>query len=217
MVEATPPKNFGPLARREARLAWTLLAPTLLVVAIVVIVPLVSIFWISFKPIELSDLRPVVPISKEFLRGNPQKAGDQAEIHYKLRNSSRDVSITDIKLRDVIPEGLIIINLDERCSIENSILNCKFNIFSGGYRETVKISVEVTSFYFDESINIKQSVPQINGNAENILTNLNFSLENFKRIFDGEEFSRVLFVTIIYTFFCTIGAILFGLFAALVL
>ena len=46
---------------------------------------------------------------------------------------------------------------------------------------------------------------------------MNFSTENFKLIFDGEEFSQVLYVTLFYTFFGTIGAIIFGLFAALLL
>ena len=218
MVEAsTPPKKFGPLARREARLAWSLLLPTLLVVAVVVIVPLLSIFWISFKPIELSDLRPVVPISKEFFRGKPKMVGDPAEIHYKLRNSSRDVSIEDVALEDMIPEGLIIKNLDERCSIVNLVLKCMFGRFPGGYRETVKIPVIVTPVYFTNFIMPQRTKPRMSGKAENILTNLKFSTANFKLIFDGNEFSQVLYVTLFYTFFGTIGAIIFGLFAALLL
>ena len=47
MAEADPPKKLGPLARSESRLAWWLLSPTLFAVAIVVILPLFSIFWIS--------------------------------------------------------------------------------------------------------------------------------------------------------------------------
>ena len=129
MVEATPSKNLGPLARQEARLAWSLLLPTLLIVSLVVIVPLVSIFWISFKPIKLSDLRPVVPISKEFFRGSPESVGDSAEIHYKLRNSSREVSIENVTLEDSVPEGLIIKNLDSRCHLLGSVLKCSLGKF----------------------------------------------------------------------------------------
>ena len=217
MVEANPPKKIGPLARREARFAWSLLLPTLIVVAVVVILPLLSIFWISFKPIKLGDLRPVVPISKEFFRGKPKIVGDTAEIHYKLRNSSGDTLIEDVTLEDIIPEGLIIKNLDERCHIVNSGLKCLLGEFPGGYRETLKISVTVTQVYFAKLIKPQQTLPHMTGKAENILTNLNFSTENFKLIFDGEEFSQVLYVTLFYTFFGTIGAIIFGLFAALLL
>ena len=217
MVEASAPKKIGPLSRLEARLAWSLLLPTLLVVAIVVILPLLAIFWISFKPIKLSDLRPVTPIAKEFFRGSLEKAGDKAEIQYKLRNSSRDVLIEDVSLKDVIPTGLIIQNLDNRCYLIETFLNCRFGEFPAGYRETVKLSVTATPAYFTDLVKPQQSLPLISGRSENILTNFSFSTKNFKHIFDGKEFFQVLYVTMFYTFFGTIGAIIFGLFAALLL
>ena len=74
MTAATPPKGTGPLQRREARLAWSLLLPTISIVSLVVILPLLAIFWISFKPIGLADLRPVAPVVREDLRN----AGDGA-------------------------------------------------------------------------------------------------------------------------------------------
>ncbi|MFW5881571.1 MAG: carbohydrate ABC transporter permease, partial [Roseicyclus sp.] len=61
------------------------------------------------------------------------------------------------------------------------------------------------------------SAPAISGVADNILFNATFTLENFARVFDGGEFWEVLGVTLFYTFFGTIGAILLGLFAALLL
>ena len=64
-----PPKEVGALEKREARLAWGLLFPTIAIVAAVVVLPLLAIFWISFKPIGLADLRPpaVVPSPAERL------------------------------------------------------------------------------------------------------------------------------------------------------
>ncbi len=73
-----PPKGTGPLSRREARLAWSLLLPTILIVSVVVILPLVSIFWISVKPVGLADLRPPAPVVREALRGRPEAPGDPA-------------------------------------------------------------------------------------------------------------------------------------------
>ena len=87
--------------KREARLAWSLLLPTITIVSLVVILPLLSIFWISFKPIGLADLRPPAPVLRESLRGS----GDQMRIEYRLRNSSQDVEITDVTIRDAWPEG----------------------------------------------------------------------------------------------------------------
>lgn len=48
----------GPtLAQREQRLAYSLLLPTVLVVALIVIFPVIWNVWLSFKPISLGDLR----------------------------------------------------------------------------------------------------------------------------------------------------------------
>ena len=47
MADLQPPSGTGPLARREARLAWGLLLPTITAVALVVLLPLLAIFWIS--------------------------------------------------------------------------------------------------------------------------------------------------------------------------
>ena len=55
------------------------------------------------------------------------------------------------------------------------------------------------------------------GYADNILTNLDFTTKNFALIFDAAEFLNVLWVTFFYTVFGTIGALLVGLFAALLL
>ena len=65
MTTAVPPTGTGPLAKREARLAWGLLFPTIFSVSLVVILPLLSIFWVSFKPIGLEDLRPPETVVRE--------------------------------------------------------------------------------------------------------------------------------------------------------
>lgn len=44
------------LAQREARLAYLLLLPTVLVVLLIVIFPVIWNIWLSFKPIQLRDL-----------------------------------------------------------------------------------------------------------------------------------------------------------------
>ena len=112
MDQVAPPKKLGPLAKREETLAWILLLPTVTAVALVIILPLASIFWISFKPIKLSDLRAPTVFYKESLHGKPLQVGDTGEIRYKLRNSSREFSIEKITLQDSIPAGLTITELD---------------------------------------------------------------------------------------------------------
>ena len=217
MAQLAPPKKLGPLAKREERLAWILLLPTVIAVALVIILPLASIFWISFKPIKLSDLRAPTVLFKESFHGKPTQAGDSGEIRYKLRNSSRELSIKNIILIDSLPAGLIIPELDSRCDLKNKVLRCNLGSYPGGYRETIKIPVLITTTYLETKVSPKNSVPILSGNSDYILTNFEFSIENFKKIFDRKEFYQVLNVTLFYTVFGTLGALALGLAAALIL
>ncbi len=217
MTTVTPPKGTGPLARREARLAWGLLFPTLFSVSVVVILPLLAIFWISFKPIQLADLRAPVPFVNEDLRGNPVIGGDEATIRYRLRNSSQDKTIARVTLSDTLPAGLTVTELDPRCTLTDRALFCDLGDWQGGQRETLTLPVTVAQQYFDSGADLEDSAPVMTGKADSTLTNFSFTFENFARIFDGSEFWTVLFATLFYTIFGTFGALLVGLFAALLL
>ena len=210
-------KSNRTLAKKEEQLAWVLLFPTLLIIFSIVILPLISIFWISFKPISLSDLRPPKPIIKERLKGNLEIEGDKGEVHYRIRNSSRDQIINNVKLVDTIPRGLKVLNLDDRCQIDQRKLSCNLGSFKGGYREVLKLKVTSDEIFYINKVLPKETIPKMTGKSENVLTNLNFSLVNFKRIFDRDEFFQVLFVTLFYTVFGTVGALIMGLLAALIL
>lgn len=63
-----PPKGFGALAKREQRLAYLMLLPTFLIVLGIVLGPLLANFWISFKPVQLADLRAATTLVNEQLR-----------------------------------------------------------------------------------------------------------------------------------------------------
>ncbi len=212
-----PPKSLGPLARRQARLAWFLLLPTILSVVLVIILPLMAIFWISFKPIALEDLRPASAIVREQLKGKPKQSGDAAIIRYKIRNSSQKDPIFGITLADEIPASLEVITVDKRCSLKGKNLNCSLGEFEGGQRETLELSVIAKQEFFDKRIRLTDSVVKVTGRGENILTNSEFTLKNFAYIFDSSEFWTVIYATLFYTVFGTIGALVVGLFAALLL
>ncbi|WP_299757431.1 sugar ABC transporter permease [uncultured Boseongicola sp.] len=217
MADIQPPIGTGPLAKREARLAWGLLFPTITAVALVVVLPLLAIFWISVKPVELADLRAPEVVLREDIRGDFDAAGDEATIRYRLRNSSQDQPITGVTFSDVIPEGLTVLSLDDRCNIEGRALNCDFGDWEPGLRETLTIPILVEQAYLDNGLRPQDSPATTTGTASNILTNSTFTLDNFARIFNGDEFVEVLWVTLFYTVFGTIGALLVGLFAALLL
>ncbi|WGW05649.1 carbohydrate ABC transporter permease [Tropicibacter oceani] len=212
MTDMTPPTGTTPLARREARLAWGLLAPTLISVALVVVLPLLAIFWISFKPIGLSDLRPAAAVVRENLRGS----GDDLRIEYRIRNSSQDTEVTDVSLRDTIPDGLVLGELPPQCTLTGRALACDIGTLEPGYNERLLLPASTADEDAAER-SAEDSAPEISGRSDSILTNGTFTLENFARVFDGAEFWSVLWVTLFYTVFGTIGALLVGLFAALLL
>jgi len=217
MQTSTPPKGPGPLQRQETRLAWGMLFPTVASVALVVILPLLAIFWISVKPVSLGDLRPPAPIAKERLRGNIEQAGDVATIEYRLRNSHVSRQITDVRLVDSIPELFRVGELDPRCRMNGRQLTCEFGDWEGGYRETLGIPVTVDAGVQEPMPNIRQSEPEMSGRGDNVLTGFDFTLDNFRHVFDARDFLSVLWATVFYTVFGTIGALVFGLFAALLL
>ncbi|MEO9825821.1 MAG: sugar ABC transporter permease [Paracoccaceae bacterium] len=217
MAEVTPPVGTGPLAKREARLAWGLLFPTITAVALVVVLPLLAIFWISVKPVELADLRAPEVVLREDIRGDDEAVGDEANIRYRLRNSSQEQPISGVSLSDVVPEGLRVGALDERCALEGRTLKCEFGDWEPGLRETLMIPVVIEQAYLDNGLRPQDSPAVTTGKASNVLTNSTFTFDNFTRIFNGDEFVEVLWVTLFYTVFGTIGALLVGLFAALLL
>ena len=217
MTDPLPPSGTGPLARREARLAWGLLLPTIMAVSLVVVLPLLAIFWISFKPVGLADLRPPAPVVRADIRGSAAAVGDQVTVRYRLRNSSQDKPITGVTMTDRWPEGLTALELDPRCSIEDGTIRCDFGEFPGGFRDQIRIPAVVAAPFLEAGGARGGAPPVMTGTAENILTNATFTFDNFRKVFDGAEFWGVLWVTLFYTVVGTVGALVFGLFAALLL
>jgi ABC-type sugar transport systems, permease components len=218
MSDIGPPRGTGPLARTEARLAWGLLTPTILAVSLVVILPLLAVFWISVKPVSLADLRAPETVVREDLRGRPTVAGDEATLRYRLRNSSPTSEITGVTLTDTWPEGLTLAgDLDPRCEIAEGELFCDLGDWEGGYRETLNITVVTEQAWFDAGRDVADDPVEVDGKASFVLANSDFTMKNFVSVFDGGEFWSVLGVTLFYTIFGTLGAMIMGLFAAMLL
>ena len=87
-----PPTGTGPLLKREARLAWGLLFPTIAIVSAVVILPLLAIFWISVKPVQLSDLRAPELVLREDLRRVFRCFGDANLIVFQVAFDDQSVA-----------------------------------------------------------------------------------------------------------------------------
>ncbi|WP_349364424.1 MAG: sugar ABC transporter permease [Roseitalea porphyridii] len=212
---AVPPKTLGPLARRERNLAYAMLLPTFAIVMAVVLAPLLANFWISFKPVGLGDLRPASLFVNERLRGDLVAAGDVATLQYRVRNSSQDDPLRNAGFSDTLPAGLELAgDLDPRCTLDGRRLDCALGEVEPRYRESIEIDVTATEAYLADPEPLRAFEAVSRADAENVLTSAEFTLENFERIFSADEFWHVLRVTIYYTIFATLGAIVLGLFAA---
>lgn len=213
MTVASPPKTRGALAKREARLAWSLLFPTIAIVSLVIILPLLAIFWISVKPVGLSDLQPVSAVVRESVRGSD---GD-VRVEYRVRNSSREKALNDLSFSDTFPEGATPKEIPGNCTFEGRVLNCIYGDVEAGFSERIRIPLN-TDLGKDELEEVAEAgKPEARGSGDNVLTNMHFTGENFSRIFNSREFVSVLWATSFYTIVGTIGALVVGLFAAMLL
>ena len=208
----------GRLSRRESRLAFGMTLPSVLMVMAIVLFPLLATFWISVKPIELADLRAPEVRAREQVRGDASAAGDELVLRYKLRNSSRDKAVLNVSLADDIPLGLDPLALDARCTLAvNRALNCALGDFEPGQSETLDIPVTVAQSFIDNPVNAKDSEVFVQGSSVNPLLTTELTLDNFRRVFAVREFGTVLWTTFVYTVGGTAGALVLGLFAALLL
>lgn len=205
---------MGPLAKREMRFAYMLLLPTFLIVLSVVLFPLVANVWISFKPVTLGDLRAPSILINERLMGDLEAVGDEADIRYRARNSSRKSAIADVVMMDDIPSSLKVVTVDERCTLDGSKLLCKLGDYEAGQREDVLVRVSATEAYLAAPENIKDTKAGFDFVPENILTNSDFTLDNFRKVFNASDFWTVLWASLYYTIAGTVGALVMGLFAA---
>lgn len=214
MPETLPPKGLGPMARREMRLAYAMLLPTFFIVMAIVLVPLLANLWISFKSVHLSNIRIASLSVNETLRGTLETANDIAEWRFRVRNSSPVSSIAGAGFTDIIPNNLNIVTTDERCTIIQHTLRCELGDVAGGKRDQITLGVRARPSYLQNPINPRASKPIPFGRASNVLTNFDFTIDNFVFVFSADEFFGVLKVSLAYTFFGTLGAVVLGLFAA---
>lgn len=208
---AGPPRGMGHLARREMRLAYSFLVPTLLIVFAIVLGPLFANFWISVKSVRLADLRSPTMFVNERLHGDIEQVGDTATLQYRLRNSSQDKPLEQASFSDAIPDQLKVMSHDARCTLDGQLLTCDLGRLEAKQRETLTVEVVAQQVPVAK---VRDSEPQVTVSSQNVLTSFDFTWENFDTVFSADEFWTVLKVSIYYTVFGTAGALVLGLFAA---
>ncbi len=125
-----------------------MLLPTIIIVFGIVLGPLLANFWISFKPVQLGDLRAAKAIANEQIRPkitDATVAGEEVIVRYRIRNSSQKEPVQNVTMRDVIPQGLIIQSLDNQCQINDRDIFCNFGTIEAKGRFNLEIPVIVTA------------------------------------------------------------------------
>ena len=201
------------LSKIEKRTAYILLLPAVFLVFSIILFPIFANVWISFKEVGLKDIRIPEPRAKKIVKSLKDRP-DEIKIIYKLRNSSLILDIRDVKFQDKIPKNTEPLNLDERCKLKSLIINCNFGDWKAKYKENFQIILVNNSGEKIDKKEIKSIKPKLSGKSDNILLNTNFTLKNFKKVFFQNEFFDLLSTTFYYTFFGTVGSIVFGILAA---
>ena len=216
MNAGTKKNILGALARRERRLAFGLLLPTFLLVLAIVLFPLFANFWISFKPITLADLRPPTIFVKERIKGKFNDSQEPIKIEYRFRNSSIKYALSDVVFKDDLPQGVEVVEIGKECFVSKlsgvETVVCELGNIAPKERGKIELKVLSSSSTQKESFTETRVISSFT--AKNVLTSLDFTLENYSKVFSSSEFISVLKATIYYTFFGTAGALILGLFAA---
>ena len=201
------------LSKIEKRTAYALTLPAVLIVFAIVLFPIFSNVWISFKEVQLKDIRIPEPRAKKIVK-SVKNEDTKIKIIYKLRNSSLIQDIRDVKFQDKFPSNVKPIDLDERCKFTSNKVQCDFSNWSKKYREQFVIFFETKNGEKIDKKQFKLNKPNLKGKADNILLTSDFTLSNFKKVITNYEFKDLLLTTFYYTFFGTVGAIVFGILSA---
>ena len=201
------------LSKLEKRTAYTLVLPAVLLVFAIVLFPIFANVWISFKDIELKDIRIPEPRAKKIVKSISENQSE-LKIIYKLRNSSLIQEIRNVQFQDKFPTNVSPVNLDPRCNFQSKKVVCNFGNWQAKYRENFEIIIQSNDGEIIDKKIIKSQKPILSGKADNPLLTTNFTLENFKKVFYENNFVELLLTTFYFTFFGTVGAIIFGILAA---
>ena len=201
------------LSKIEKRTAYILLLPAVFLVFSIILFPIFANVWISFKEVGLKDIRIPEPRAKKIVK-TISNNDSELKIIYKLRNSSLIQEIRNVKFQDKFPKNISPVNLDSRCNFNSKKIICEFGNWEAKYRENFEITItSINGEKIDENI-IKSQKPILSGKADNPLLTTNFTINNFKKVFYENEFVELLLTTFYFTFFGTVGAIIFGIMAA---
>ena len=131
------------LSSTEKRTAYLLTLPAVCLVFAIILFPIFANIWISFKEVELKDIRIPEPRAKKIVKSI---SGEDNKIKflYKLRNSSLLQEIRNVKFEDKYTNNLKPLDLDQRCIYKKNKIKCDFGTWPAKYKENFEIIFEIT-------------------------------------------------------------------------
>lgn len=193
-----------------------MLVPAFLIVFSIILFPVILNFWISFKPVDLGDLRAPTPVVRERIVERPVQAGDELVLTYQVRNSSRQEEITDVVIEGVLPPGLEAVSLPEAFTTTEDGLRATFDRWEGGFSTSYELRFRATAEFVQSAwlSSADISFPGAEGRSANKLFNFEFTGRNYRAVLSAPDFWPALWTTFVYTTVGAIGAILLGLLSA---
>ncbi len=211
-------RKYRSLAAQEARLAFWMLLPALLIVASIILFPVIANFWISFKSIGLGDLRPPVAVIRERVTAFPEQPGEELAVSYQVRNSSRERQLTDVIITADIPEGLTPVEPAGMWEFENRQMTAGFAQWEGGRSETFEVRFLADEAFFQADVPERSPTSaEVISSSKNALIHSPFTLENFRTVLRARNFHRSLINSFVYPFMGALLSIILGIMAALML
>ncbi len=209
--------KIGKLQQQERSLAYKMLTPTIISVFAIILFPLCLNIWLSFKSVQLKDLKsPTLQVS-ERIKSEPKTLNDPLVLIYSVRNSSREKAIASSGFTDIIPSKMQYAGNLDICTQKGNILTCNLGDVDQGFKERYAIEFFVNSIDPNLWKNVRFSKPEAFGKGKNALIFGAFTLDNFKAVLGARDFWPMVKATLAYTFFGTFGAIFLGLVVALIL
>ena len=101
--------------------------PAVFLVFAIVLFPILANIWISFKEVQLKDIRIPEPRAKKIVKSIPEDK-TKLKLVYRLRNSSLIADINNIKFLDKLPKNIEPVDLDSRCTFKSKKLNATLEI-----------------------------------------------------------------------------------------
>ena len=129
------------LANTEKKTAYILTLPAVLLVFSIILFPIFANIWISFKDIELKDIRIPEPRAKKIVKSISENQSE-LKIIYKLRNSSLIQEIRNVQFQDKFPTNVSPVNLDPRCNFQSKKVVCNFGNWQAKFRENFEITIQ---------------------------------------------------------------------------